>query len=697
MKRTKIGIAILSSITLFSLIFGGFVSAKPLLNEIDSNNSKAEYVPDEIIVRFKGDTESFRVIKVSKGMVGEEVRGYLEREDVEYAEPNFIAHTQMTPNDSYYGYQWHMDNSEYGGINMEAAWDISSGLGVTVAVIDTGIAYEDYNRYKQAPDLAQTCFVTGYDFVNDDTHPNDDEGHGTHVAGTVAQSTNNDLGVAGVAFSTCLMPVKVLDRNGSGTYADVAAGIYYATDNGAQVINLSLGGSADSTTLKDAVAYAYNHGVTVVAAAGNDNSSTISYPAAYDDYVIAVGATRYDETRAYYSNYGLSLDIVAPGGDVNVDQNNDGYGDGILQQTFGRKVDDFGYYFYQGTSMASPHIAGVAALVIANGVTGPDNVRAAIEATAEDLGTTGWDEIFGWGLVDAAAALAWTAGPVDNLPTVSITNPLDGSTVVRVITISADATDDVGVTQVDFYVDGGLIGSDIESPYEISWDSTTVSDGSHTVSATAIDTASQTASDSISVLVDNVNDSPIANAGPDQSAYIDDTVYFDGSGSTDDGEIVSYDWNFGDGATASGITVEHIYAAEGEYIVTLTVTDDGGLTSNDTAIVTVTTVPAESTEVIVDSITYITEGGRNGDKHLDTTLALVDDFGNLVSNASVSIILDNTTTGSSWPETGTTGDDGIVTFSLKNAPSGCYVTTVTDVIFGDLTWDGITPGNELCK
>lgn len=287
---------------------------------------------------------------------------------------------------------------------------------MTVAIIDTGIAYEDYRRgwwtrYYRAPDLAQTCFVGGYDFVENDTHPNDDNSHGTHVAGTVAQSTNNGEGVAGVALKSCLMPVKVLDRNGSGTYADVSDGIRWAADNGAQIINLSLGGSADSQTLKDAVAYAYNKGVTIVAAAGNDGSSAISYPAAYDDYVLAVGATRFDEALAYYSNYGSSLDLVAPGGDLNVDQNNDGYGDGVLQQTFGSQTNDWGYYFYQGTSMAAPHAAGVAALVISSGVFGPDNVRQVLQDSAKDLGAAGRDDTFGYGLLDAAAALGVTPPP----------------------------------------------------------------------------------------------------------------------------------------------------------------------------------------------------------------------------------------------------------------------------------------------
>jgi serine protease len=149
-----------------------------------SEKGKAEFVQDEIIVKFKGDVRPFRVIKIPEGKVGEKIKEYLKRADVEYTEPNFIAYALMVPNDPYYGYQWHLDNPVYGGIQMEETWDISTGSpSVIVAIVDTGIAYENYGKFCQAPDLAQTSFVAGYDFVNNDTHPNDDNRHGIHVAG----------------------------------------------------------------------------------------------------------------------------------------------------------------------------------------------------------------------------------------------------------------------------------------------------------------------------------------------------------------------------------------------------------------------------------------------------------------------------------------------------------------------------------
>lgn len=367
---------------------------------------KLSYTPNEVIVKLKGDSKPFRVIKVPSGEVEDKIRELRRQKNVIYAEPNYLAYALMTPNDPYYSYQWHLDNPVYGGIHMEEAWEASNGEGVVVAVVDSGI--------RKGSDLKDTCFVAGYDFVGEDSDPTDENGHGTHVAGTIAQSTNNNTGVAGVAYKSCLMAIRVLDDSGAGTYADVAAGIRWAADHGAKVINLSLGGDAEAITLKEAVAYAYEKGVTVVAACGNDNKATCLYPAAYDDYVIAVGAIQYDETKAPYSNYGPSLDLVAPGGNTSVDLNNDGYGDGVLQQTFtkrGRRIS-WGYYFYQGTSMAAPHVSGVAALLISAGkANAPDQVRTILQQTAEDKGVPGRDDIYGWGLVDAAAALGAEVTP----------------------------------------------------------------------------------------------------------------------------------------------------------------------------------------------------------------------------------------------------------------------------------------------
>lgn len=447
------------------------------------------YLPDQIIVKFKAGVSAqaiealhkaegtaelytspfagFKLLKIPLGRtVPQMVEAFQRNPLIEYAQPNSICYAFWGPNDLYYNLQWHFPK-----INMPTAWDyfipcgapgpsptpVGVGSGVVVAVLDSGVAYEDYiespsHKYYKAPDLANTTFVAGYDFVNNDTHPNDDNSHGTHVTGTIAQSTNNGLGAAGIAFNASIMPVKVLDSSGSGTAANLADGLYYAADHGAKVINMSMGWPVYSfgpydpgLVVHDAITYAYNKGVTLVAAAGNDNLGYVAYPAAYPE-VIAVGATQYDDNRAPYSNYGDALAVVAPGGNLSVDQNGDGYGDGVLQQTFNpstKKTDDFGYWFLDGTSMATPHVSALAALLIAKGLTGPGNVRSVIQNTAQDLGTAGWDSTYGYGRINAFAALASPSLPVSitvsdgavAFGNVALSTSVDNTSDIQTITV----------------------------------------------------------------------------------------------------------------------------------------------------------------------------------------------------------------------------------------------------------------------
>ncbi len=322
---------------------------------------------------------------------------------VKYAEPNFYFEAEFVPNDPIYVYQWHL-----GMINMETAWDIHNGAGVTVAVLDTGVAYRSAFPYAQAPDLAGTLFVPGWDFVNADAYPDDDHGHGTHIAGTIAQTTNNLYGCAGIAFGCNIMPVKVLDENSNGLLDDVVAGFYFAVDNGAQIINTSFGTVTPSLILEEAVNYATLNKVTMVCSAGNGASSAPHYPSSYLD-CLSVSAIKYDQTLAFYSNYGTDIDLCAPGGSLAYDQNLDGKPDGIVQQTHnGIDFQTFDFYIFQGTSCAAAHVTGVAALIVAatGGALGPDLVKSTLASTAIDLGTVGWDQYFGSGLVNAAAALA---------------------------------------------------------------------------------------------------------------------------------------------------------------------------------------------------------------------------------------------------------------------------------------------------
>ncbi len=357
----------------------------------------------------------FALVEVPEGME-EKFIGRLESDPlVEAVERTKVRRSTFVPNDSYYSYQWHMPQ-----VQSEDAWDVADGSGVVVAVVDTGVAYENYGGFVQAPDLAGTSFAAGYDFINSDTHPNDDNGHGTHVAGTIAQTTNNGLGVAGLAHGATIMPVKVLADDGYGTDVTVGDGIRWATDHGADVINLSLGG--DHTTYEEEqINYALSHGVVVVASAGNANSSTLGCPACYPG-VIAVGGTDYSMNRAWYSSYGTgrgghTLDVTAPGGDVWVDLSGDGYVDGVLQQTFdfacGGGTPDYSafvYCFFEGTSMASPHVAAAAALVLdVNPSLTVQEVGDCLRNTALDRGAPGYDLEYGYGLIQVDDALTLCA------------------------------------------------------------------------------------------------------------------------------------------------------------------------------------------------------------------------------------------------------------------------------------------------
>ncbi|HBJ35059.1 MAG TPA: hypothetical protein DDZ51_09955 [Planctomycetaceae bacterium] len=374
------------------------------------------------------DPRSVQSAKIPEHAMTRVINALRNNPRVEYVEPSFTAAAFSMPNDPLFSLQWNLQSSSTGSINAAEAWQTTTGSGVVVAVLDTGVAFENRSdstgSYYVAPDLAGTRFVAGYDFINNDPHANDDHSHGTHVAGTIAQSTNNGRGVAGVASDASIMPVKVLGRDGSGSHAAIAQGVRWAVDNGAHVINLSLGSNSGSTTLRDALAYAYGKGATIIAAAGNNGQNAVSFPAAYDDFVIAVSATRFDENLAPYSNYGTSIDIAAPGGDTSVNQNGDQYVDGILQNTFNpstKNTADFGYYFFQGTSMAAPHVAGVAALVTSQllkikGTVDPTTVRNVLQSTARDRGVPGLDSFYGHGIVDAAAAVRATLSLSNTAP-----------------------------------------------------------------------------------------------------------------------------------------------------------------------------------------------------------------------------------------------------------------------------------------
>ncbi len=411
-----------------------------------SGAEAADYVPGEVIVGYKDGATASSGTKVEEQLPGgsaqlgitdgDSVRKTLKElrrdPDVAYAVPNYVAHaSQFTPDDPSLRRQWNLIGPY--GIGMQEAWSLAAaagapgGKGAVVAVLDSGVAFERYRGFRRAPDLRRSTFVHPWDFVDRDRHPNDRYGHGTHVTGTIAQATNNALGVAGIAFGVKVMPLKVLNDFGDGDSVAIAKAIRYAARHRADVINLSLEFdrrvvASEIPEILAAIRYAHSRGSVIVAAAGNTGEKylrRVAYPARASE-VIAVGATTRNGCRSEYSSFGADLDVVAPGGGVDADPvtseevalcRPETSGDWIYQQTLvGNSVRRFGLPGgYEGTSMASPHVAAIAALVIASGKLGPNPTPSAVQnhlqATARDLGRPGFDSRYGWGLVDAARAL----------------------------------------------------------------------------------------------------------------------------------------------------------------------------------------------------------------------------------------------------------------------------------------------------
>jgi subtilisin family serine protease len=374
-----------------------------------------------------GAVPSLDVLKVSvkPGQELAEVAALRSDPNVLYAEPDYIARAQPTiPNDPYYGSQWGLPQ-----IGAPLAWDMTTGSSaVIIAIVDTGIylEHEDFNF-----NCAGKLTAARWNFVAGNAYPDDDNGHGTHVAGIAAACGNNGIGVAGVAWGARLMPVKVLDSGGNGYYSDVAAGITYAVNNGAKVVNLSLGGLSDDYTLASAVQYAHDHGVLVVAAAGNCAQdgyqcsylyNPIMYPAAYPA-VLAVAATDSGDNWASFSEYQPYVGVAAPGVSIYSTLRGGGYGP------------------MTGTSMATPHVSGLAALLwsLAPALT-VDQVESIIESTADDLGAPGKDDYFGYGRINAGRALSSLGLQTSPAQTLFIVGdnggPFPASSAVQVTTLS---------------------------------------------------------------------------------------------------------------------------------------------------------------------------------------------------------------------------------------------------------------------
>jgi serine protease len=398
----------------------------------------------------------FEIVQIPADLDPEVAAAQLrDRADVEYAQPRYRNYPMLRPNDPLYNLQWN-----FPAIDMERAWDIQPAAGseITVAVLDTGVAFRTRTmRYQNttvpcrlepggplypppgvvdvpfavAPELGDAKFVAPRDFIWDNDLPFDLDGHGTHVSGTIGQLTNNGVGVAGMAYNVRIMPVKVLDEAWDclfnspniGTDDTVARAIRYAADNGAKIINMSFGRSTGgpATAIESAVRYAVSRGVFVAVSAGNsfetgNAPNRNAQPASAIDGMMAVGAVGRSLERSYYSTTNSYVEIVAPGGDLRRDSNI-----AILQQTLDQsllhtyeqgvqrltppRADVFAYYYFQGTSMATPHVSAFAALLMQQGITDPAAIEAAIKRFARDLGRPGVDDEYGHGLIQPRLAL----------------------------------------------------------------------------------------------------------------------------------------------------------------------------------------------------------------------------------------------------------------------------------------------------
>lgn len=426
----------------------------------------------------------WHVVTVDAGQEAATVQALALDPQVEHAElDRLVAPQTTTANDPQYHNAWHLAT-----LGAPTAWDIAKGAGVTVAILDSGVD-------STHPDLAGKL-VPGWNLNDNNSDTSDVYGHGTEVAGVVGAASNNSIGVTSIAWDTKIMPLRVTLTNGNAYISTIANGIMWAADHGAQIANASFADLTGSASIIDAANYMRSKGGLVVVAGGNSGAfdSTAATPA-----VISVSATTSSDALASWSSYGNYIDVAAPGA-------------GIWTTTRGG-----GYAAVSGTSFASPVTAGVLALMkSANPSLSNTILESLLKSTAVDLGTPGYDQYFGYGRVNAAAAVSAAAhysGTDTQPPAVSIIAP--DSPLASTVTVSVSANDPTGIARVDLYAGTTQIGSRSSAPYNFTWNTTTVANGSVGLQAFAYDTAgNKGASTTVTVTIAN----PAASSPPPSPA-----------------------------------------------------------------------------------------------------------------------------------------------------------------------------------
>jgi thermitase len=639
-KRTIISLLAVVLLLFLALPVNMLAAPPPAVRPADS-----DFSPQEIVVGFKAGTTlpqmamvhrqaggrvqdtipaiGAQVVTIPAGTVGQSIRRYTAHPWVTYAEPNYIAEVVAEPNDPYFSAQWGLHKVE-----ASAAWDTTTGsAGVSIAILDTGV---DQNHPDLSDKIAKNVNFT------DSTTVDDVHGHGTHVAGIAAASTNNAIGVAGLGYDSTIMNVKVLGDSGSGYYSWVVSGITWAADNGAQVINMSLGGTASSRALEDAINYAWSKGVIVVAAAGNGGTSSPFYPAYYANCIAVAATDRYD-ARASWSNYGDWVDVAAPGVSIYATLKGSSYG------------------YKSGTSMASPHVAGLAALVFTavtdsngNGHLN-DEVRSSIESTCDDIGVSG----IGSGRINAARAVARDdTQPQPDVNIVTTAEPTPVSQAGDVITCTYTVTNTGEVTLTGIAVTDNKLGNISLATTTLAPGASTTTTATYTVTQADIDAGADIVNTATVTTDQGVTDSDSATVAVVQEPDVNIVTTADRASVSQAGDVISYTYtvtNTGQ-VTLTGIAVTDNKLGD---ISLATTTLAPGASTTATATYTVTQADIDTGDAIVSTTTVTTDQVVT-DSDSATVAVEVPEFAGVAISPA-----DSSQRG--WP-----GEDVVYVFTVQN-------------------------------